>query len=73
MTHPNPLWIGPPPAKCDVCHEPIQRMFFDCLTDFGPWGCLCPSCHALHGYGIGQGRGQRYERDNNGNYIKTGG
>lgn len=65
-------WCGAPPEKCDVCGTAIEKVFIDGRTRQGPWGFLCPSCHALDGVGLGTGYGQRYELKN-GKWEKTAG
>jgi hypothetical protein len=32
-----------------------------------------PTCHRLHGVGLGVGMGQRYVRQADGRWLKTGG
>lgn len=56
-------WQGPLPNACDICNKKLIQCssFIDGATTSGPWGNMCPSCFALHGIGIGPGRGQRYE------------
>lgn len=55
-------WLGRPPAKCDICQEPIVNTFIDGATVHGGrWANMCEQCHALDGYGIGPGRGQKYQ------------
>lgn len=54
-------WLGPIPA-CDFCGKPgSAEGFVDGKTKLGPWASMCPRCHAEHGVGIGQGRGQEYD------------
>lgn len=69
-------WLSPPPTDCDLCQQAIETAFIDGKTKMGPWGCMCPSCHTLHGYGLGVGRGQRYEKQTHEGKViwaKTGG
>ena len=65
-------WVGKPPEKCDICSEPIKDVFIDGQTDWGPWGNMCPECHALHGRGLGTGRGQKYEKQED-QWVKVAG
>lgn len=68
-------WLSPPPEKCDTCDAPITNMFVDGKTTMGPWGCLCSACFLL-GPGIGKlgpGLGQKYEKQPDGKWLKTGG
>lgn len=65
-------WYGTWPAKCNVCRCDLTKCkyFVDGKTRMGPWGLLCPECHASHGSGLGIGLGQRY---NSKTLIKEGG
>ncbi len=56
------MWVGNPPEKCDFCGKPISTVFVDGATQGGPWACMCLVCHRENGCGLGQGRGQKYER-----------
>lgn len=66
-------WISPAPEKCDICKEPITDTFVDGATKFGPWGFMCPSCHPKVGCGLGLGRGQKYVKQENGQFKKVEG
>lgn len=66
-------WRGSPIRKCDLCSMPIQKEFVDGKTLSGPWGILCPACHRTFGYGVGTGRGQRYQLQENGSWLKVEG
>lgn len=80
VRHETPLyWAGPRPKECEGCGLPIFTEFFDIATTVngrrGPWGCLCRSCAVLGpgcGY-IGPGYGQKYERQDDGRFLKTEG
>jgi len=68
-------WLSPAPAKCDTCDTPIQNVFVDGKTEYGPWGCLCMSCFTL-GPGIGKlgtGFGQKYQKQQDGKWLKVEG
>ena len=59
-----------PPAKCDICRESLEgKEFVDGKTRMGPWGVMCRDCHKEHGWGLGLGRGQLYDKDG----VKIGG
>lgn len=66
-------WAGSPPSSCDLCKKAIINLFVDGRTDLGPWGFMCIPCHVLHGYGTGVGRGQKYEKQADGRWLKVGG
>lgn len=69
------VWMGPVPKKCDTCDTPIDGKFYDAATKMGAWACMCPSCHTLGpGRGLlGPGRGQKYEKQADGKWLKTEG
>ena len=70
----NPsYWLGEAPAKCNIGGEPIVDKFVDGNTKFGPWGFMCVNCHARHGYGLGTGKGQLYQKQEDGRWLKVGG
>ena len=67
-------WIGTPPKKCDLCGSPIKKVFIDgAVRHTGIWGFMCNSCFCLDGYGLGLGRGQKYTKQPDGKWLKTGG
>lgn len=65
-------WMSEPPKQCDFCKQPITDGFVDGKTVYGPWACMCPTCFFLEGIGIGEGKGQVYELQDN-EYIKVAG
>jgi hypothetical protein len=69
-----PQWVGPAPKECDICEEPLVRVFYDIATLAGPWACLCTGCVGVYSRGtLGTGLGQKYELQANGVWLKTGG
>lgn len=66
-------WCGPAPEECDICHTSLTTTFIDGATTYGPWGCMCVSCHAMDGRGLGTGHGQKYERQPDGRWLKVAG
>lgn len=66
-------WIGPVPPK-DYFGIPITDEFVDGATVFGPWARMAPRSYNLHGRRpLGQGRGQRYQKQDDGRWLKTEG
>jgi hypothetical protein len=55
------VWCGDAPKTCDMCKGPIVKAFIDGVVRGGGWACMCSTCFARHGVGVGTGRGQRYE------------
>jgi hypothetical protein len=66
------LWSGSP-QSCDICKsDSVKEVFIDGATYQGPWAILCLKCFAMHGVGLGTGKGQKYELSN-GEYVKIAG
>lgn len=42
---------------CNICST--AKATYDGATKLGPWANMCPQCFAIHGVGLGTGRGQR--------------
>jgi hypothetical protein len=61
------------PKECDICHRPLQKVFYDCKTVSGPWANLCHQCFKWHGVGLGLGRGQKYKELPTGEWEKIAG
>jgi hypothetical protein len=73
MAKDKKTWIGAPPEKCDITGEPINGTFIDGCTVFnGSWAIMCPKCHEKYGTGLGEGKGQKYEKQGN-DYVKVEG
>jgi hypothetical protein len=66
-------WIGTPPEKCELCGRPIVDTFVDGKTVYGPWSNMCLPCHNQYGIGLGTGHGQKYQKQNDGTWLKVGG
>lgn len=71
--HTRVYWGGSPVVNCDLCTRPLIKKFYDAKTNRGPWGMLCNSCFITDGVGLGTGRGQKFERQSDGRWLKTGG
>ena len=69
------FWLSKPPTRCETCSNDIKSIFYDAKTRMGPWACMCSMCFYI-GPGIGQlgtGFGQKYELQEDGKWLKTGG
>jgi len=65
-------WIGQAPSKCDLCDDKFHDdTFIDGKTTMGDWGCMCITCHAAYGVGLGKGLGQKYHKQPDGSYVKV--
>lgn len=59
------MWLSEVPDYCELCHGPFTgNVFFDaCLRVGGRtiWGLVCAACHVRSGFGLGTGKGQKYD------------
>jgi hypothetical protein len=65
-------WMSRTPQECDICKDPIGTEFVDGRTVYGPWACMCLSCHRINGVGLGLGKGQRYQKQDD-KFVKVEG
>lgn len=63
------IWMGS--TKCDICGEELSKTIIDGMTANGSWAVMCPKCHKIHGVGLGTGKGQKYVRDEVGDFVKV--
>ena len=71
-------WRGSAPVKCDLSeHKPgkhdIGNNFIDGKTTMGPWAIMCLRCSRMYGVGVGTGRGQHYQKQEDGQWLKIDG
>lgn len=76
-------YISPAPEACDLISDPRfgtkhdniseKGEFVDGRLRVGPWANMCMTCHKTHGVGLGTGLGQRFTRQADGRWLKTGG
>ena len=63
------IWMGS--TKCDICGEELTKTLIDGRTSNGSWAVMCSKCHKIHGVGLGTGKGQKYVRDTEGDFVKV--
>lgn len=69
-------WGGELPTNCQLCNAAIGDIFVDgkVVVPIGPipapWGVMCCACHAVHGAGLGEGKGQMYYKQND-EYVQV--
>lgn len=69
-----PVVHANPPKACDVCHDPITTEFSDVNVPlYGRWGNLDAKCVTSLDCTYGTGHGQRYERNDDGQFVKVEG
>jgi hypothetical protein len=63
------------PDKCQICQMEMsgEHEFYDFRTFIGSWADGCVSCWYAHGTGLGTGKGQKYERQDDGTFLQTAG
>jgi len=70
------IWIGTI-SNCQICQDPLLGSMVDGVVKIGDrnaWGNICLSCHTIFGIGLGTGKGQRYDWDNQSQqWVKTDG
>lgn len=64
-------WVGTVDVNDDL-GVPIDDVFIDGRTIFGPWGRMAPATHKQIGCGLGSGRGQMYQKQPDGRWLKVG-
>ena len=67
-----------PPTICDVCRSPIKDTFYDAQIWVFPgritWANVCSGCfEERSATGLGTGKGQKFERNEEGEFIETKG
>jgi hypothetical protein len=74
MTHRPVYWRSAVPSECQVTPGlTVTDVFVDGATRSGPWALMHPDTHAVYGRGLGVGRGQKYERQSDGKWLKIAG
>jgi hypothetical protein len=66
-------WIGSTIGPKDDFGKPITDKFVDGKTRSGPWAIMAPASHRMQGMGLGLGRGQRYKKQEDGQWLKVEG
>lgn len=71
---PSPRYYAGDPERCDMNACELTVTFFDAATHSGRWANMCPECFRVYGRGqLGQGLGQKYERQDDGRWLKVEG
>jgi hypothetical protein len=62
------------PQFCQVQEDrKIIDRFVDGKTLYGPWANMHPETHEVYGVGLGTGRGQMYQKQPDGRWLKIKG
>ena len=69
----KPKYYVGAPEHCDVCTKPFGKMMYDAAMMNGRWANMCQTCFNRHARGLGVGKGQRYSKQEDGRWLKTGG
>ncbi len=68
------FWLSEPPKVCQLCDCAITKTFIDGrVAGQSSWANMCLNCHHSHGNGLGIGKGQKYELQADGRWLKTEG
>lgn len=68
------LWYGE--TTCDLCHHEITDTLYDAAVRYVgfPWATMCEKCYKKHGVKkLGQGFGQKYVKNVDGEFEKVEG
>lgn len=60
-------------GACEICDQPLTTLMVDGKTNWGPWALMCVPCHTVHGGKLGLGIGQKYEKQQDGRWLKVAG
>lgn len=66
-------WTGDVPEYCQLTRKLLTHTFIDGKTKMGPWAIMSEDAHAKYGVGLGQGKGQKYQHQRNGKWLKVEG
>lgn len=66
-------WTADVPTYCEISMQQIIDCFVGGVTPMGSWGHMHPDTHSDFGCGFGLGRGQKYEKQPDGRWLKTKG
>jgi hypothetical protein len=66
-------WLGDEPTTCQISGHKITKAFVDGATRSGTWAIMCLLCARTVGMGVAPGRGQLYEKQADGRWLKTEG
>lgn len=66
-------YTGKAPEQCEMLGDTIEGVFYDCATTMGPWANVGPRYFEQGQCRLGTGLGQKYELQENGRWLKTGG
>ena len=66
-------WLSPL-GGFDDFDRPYKNVMYDAKTKFGPWANMTEESFREHGYGVlGLGKGQKYEKQSDGRWLKVEG
>jgi hypothetical protein len=66
-------WCGAAPTHCEVTGALIEDVFYDCETPHMGWACVGRAYFRAAHCQVGIGFGQRYEKQEDGSWLKTAG
>jgi hypothetical protein len=66
-------WIGSNPTHCQVNGTPLGDVMYDANVPGIGWGNIGHDAFVSYGCSLGLGRGQKYERQPDGRWLKVAG
>jgi hypothetical protein len=73
MAEKKVYWLGLVGEYCHMCDREFGKVMYDCQTRAGPWSNMCHACWKWNGKPLGLGRGQKYEKQKDGRWLKVAG
>ena len=67
-------WLGAEPTHCEISGARIEAVFYDAkMPSESWWAIMVPATFKVRGCRTGAGHGQRYEKQEDGRWLKTAG
>lgn len=66
-------WLGTPPTHCQLSGYAIDTVFYDCVIGGHGWALLGQRTFDQLSCVVGVGKGQKYELQGDGRWLKTAG
>ena len=63
-------WMGKI-EKCQICNHPFGNTMYDANLRHVSWANVCEPCFNKFGQGLGTGKGQKYERQEDGRWYNN--
>lgn len=67
------FWRSENPKHCNACKTTINDVFFEAHSRKHSYAILCPECFETDGFGLGFGKGRKFEKQQDQRFLKTAG